>query len=515
MSAPPSTVRVKRKRTEEPVDSLYVESFGTGTKRRATNNANFIFRRIRDDAATQVNPGQQVPSFLPEQPQRSTQSSPATASVEPIKPRFDANGVPILRTTCPGDEDADDRLWHAARASNRARQSRNRDVERPATDRFGASRLGSGSVSPKKSPLQHPTAGKILHRIASKSFLPTPRRFHLSRSATPVPSGPSSGGVQKRKGGKAGLSAHIATFVEREVQGLQNESPTPEKRSRFEQETRSTDDEPMTWVGRKKPRASEAEKQWRAQTWGKKHRQEKDEAMEIIDKSESAEKRAKGESGGNTGGKERANGKAMDIFQAMVDEVEAEENGTEQGSSSTRQTSSQPQRSSPFRTKPKPTLRYKDRHPDIAAAKLTSDQMELDISADPVSPSDDEYVYDTYVRYPHDMGFSGGTPEATLAKDGTIGVLVIGPDDEEDWKLYGEEQLWEDEEEVEDYNSDEDDENDENYYAADYPEEELDFDDEMGYGAYNYRHGGSDDEEYDATCSDGDDLAYPWGKGGY
>ena len=45
----------------------------------------------------------------------------------------------------------------------------------------------------------------------------------------------------------------------------------------------------------------------------------------------------------------------------------------------------------------------------------------------------------------------------------------------------------------------------ETYYTADYPEDELDSDDEYGLGAYRYRNGNaSDDEEYGAF-SDGDD----------
>lgn len=38
----------------------------------------------------------------------------------------------------------------------------------------------------------------------------------------------------------------------------------------------------------------------------------------------------------------------------------------------------------------------------------------------------------------------------------------------------------------------------ENYYTADYPEDEVDSDDEYGRDAYLYRHGNnSDEEEYD------------------
>jgi len=37
----------------------------------------------------------------------------------------------------------------------------------------------------------------------------------------------------------------------------------------------------------------------------------------------------------------------------------------------------------------------------------------------------------------------------------------------------------------------------EDYYGNDYPEDELDSDDEFDRKAYNYRNGASDDEEFD------------------
>jgi hypothetical protein len=58
----------------------------------------------------------------------------------------------------------------------------------------------------------------------------------------------------------------------------------------------------------------------------------------------------------------------------------------------------------------------------------------------------------------------------------------------------------------------------ENHYTADYPDEEVDSDDEYGRNAYNYRtHNASDLEEFDeddATFSDDENEStkYPWAK---
>lgn len=54
----------------------------------------------------------------------------------------------------------------------------------------------------------------------------------------------------------------------------------------------------------------------------------------------------------------------------------------------------------------------------------------------------------------------------------------------------------------------------ENFYGNDYPEDELDSDDEFGMGAYDYRTRTSDDEDYDkdiAHWSDEEEAArHPW-----
>ncbi len=62
----------------------------------------------------------------------------------------------------------------------------------------------------------------------------------------------------------------------------------------------------------------------------------------------------------------------------------------------------------------------------------------------------------------------------------------------------------------------------EDHYTADYPEDEVDSDDEFDRNAYNYRTGNASDlEEYDEyedededihLSGDEDQLKYPWGK---
>lgn len=48
----------------------------------------------------------------------------------------------------------------------------------------------------------------------------------------------------------------------------------------------------------------------------------------------------------------------------------------------------------------------------------------------------------------------------------------------------------------------------ENYYTADYPDEDLDSGDEYGRGAYNYRGNASDQEEFDERDDEGYVMDY-------
>ena len=132
--------------------------------------------------------------------------------------------------------------------------------------------------------------------------------------------------------------------------------------------------------------------------------------------------------------------------------------------------------SSPVKYLPTGTARRKSR---------TSPQKTLAVR-DPDAMDVDDYVIDTYIREEILEDIDGNVPE----HDGITGYIVL-KDEDEDW--------WNGEDESDqEFDTDEDDENAEDYYANDYPEDELDSDDEFDRDPYQkkYRHG-SDDEEYD------------------
>ncbi|QUC19421.1 uncharacterized protein UV8b_03662 [Ustilaginoidea virens] len=164
----------------------------------------------------------------------------------------------------------------------------------------------------------------------------------------------------------------------------------------------------------------------------------------------------------------------------------------------------------PTRFKPKsPAKRYHERHPEPAPRAGTDTTMDRPMrdagsgdnggddddedDGDDDDGDDDEWVIDEYVRIP-------ANSVALDASPAEVGLLVL--DDEEESLLFSGSALDDDDELAED----EEDENAENHYAADYPEDEADSDDEYGPHAYLYRHcNNSDEEEYDENLYDDQD----------
>lgn len=178
-----------------------------------------------------------------------------------------------------------------------------------------------------------------------------------------------------------------------------------------------------------------------------------------------------------------------------------------------------PSVTSPSKHKPHaPAQRFAQRHPEKAARLAaqdpstptsTTDEDAMDIDTD-------EYVYDTYIREPLPATISllttttdPSNPSPTTTLDpstlGTVGYLVLSASDTEIFNTTSDSSS--------DFATDDEDENAEDYYANDYPEDELSDDDEFGRDPYQAknRHG-SDDEEYDLENGDEDDGALASGE---
>ncbi|UNI14350.1 hypothetical protein JDV02_000986 [Purpureocillium takamizusanense] len=178
---------------------------------------------------------------------------------------------------------------------------------------------------------------------------------------------------------------------------------------------------------------------------------------------------------------------AADMDRWVLDEIGANLHGMERD----KQLAQRP------RFKPKaPAKRFHERHPEFAQTSQPRESAEVtmtDASDDNAEEDDDDWVIEEYVRVPA-LSISTDVP----ATD--IGVLDLD-DDEDSALLFG--PLPEDDD---DADEEDEDENAENHYTADYPEDEVESDDEFGRHAYLYRNtNASDEEEFDnAYYSDGD-----------
>ncbi|KAI1435491.1 hypothetical protein GGR50DRAFT_312600 [Xylaria sp. CBS 124048] len=137
-----------------------------------------------------------------------------------------------------------------------------------------------------------------------------------------------------------------------------------------------------------------------------------------------------------------------------------------------------------FKPKP-PAKRYAERHPKEAQRPVDKEMVDADAGPSDSSDDDGEYIVETYVRVPASSMGDHVPPQS-------VGLLVVEEDDVE--LFYGDDEDSEDE-----WGEDEEDENAENYYTADYPDEEVATDDEFGMNPYAFRTGNASDlEEYDA-----------------
>ncbi|KHN96222.1 Transcription factor Iwr1 [Metarhizium album ARSEF 1941] len=144
------------------------------------------------------------------------------------------------------------------------------------------------------------------------------------------------------------------------------------------------------------------------------------------------------------------------------------------------------QDSKPSRFKPKsPAKRFHERHPEPSPPQSSGTAIDITMSDhSDEEGDDDDWVIEEYVRIP-------AKSVALDAGPADVGILVLG--DEEESLLFFGSAIDEDDE----LDEDDEDENAENYYTADYPEDEVDSGDEYGRDAYLYRHGNNSDEEYD------------------
>jgi hypothetical protein len=107
---------------------------------------------------------------------------------------------------------------------------------------------------------------------------------------------------------------------------------------------------------------------------------------------------------------------------------------------------------------------------------------------------DHDYVYDTYILSSKPDAESTPFSESLEGRPANVGYIVITDEDQAVWDTF----LADEHDSDKEVNEDDEDENAEDWYGADYPEDEVASDDEFGRNAYGYRRGNdSDDEQWD------------------
>ncbi|RAO71076.1 uncharacterized protein BHQ10_007088 [Talaromyces amestolkiae] len=532
---PPEQFHIKRRREEEPVDTLYIQSELHQKKRRFTD---FVFQRVKvpgdsttaDSAGDAPSPPSSAVATAAVQDRLrsprsvSTSDFPSSSRIRPAGTPAGISGIPTVRATSPGAE------FRAERAQAESRRqeadAKRKRLQEPISKFLGVSdglsdRENEKSATASKtgtpaSPSSTPPLS------ASPAPFPTSlRRFHISRPSTPLSvatgSGVSKGNTPSRARAilvekltrapslrgvsvletlekTAGSSVEIDTVVQSQLAKTQTEDEVP--------------------IRRKRPIVNKAEKQWREQqkstiSAAKEHLTTKYEPQ-----SDDLDKLAK------------------ELEEVMLD-IEAEENRMDvyHKPPSAPAPAIVPQRQ-------KGPLKYMPRNPGARrtvpteASRMAEEQPDKTIHvAEAEMDSDGDYVYDTYIRVPiHTVAssVSGATPKSDIASykdplseantpggisiDPTrtdIGVVVITSDDEDIWDQY----LEEDQDSEVDWDGDDVDSNAEDNPANDYPDDELSSADEYDDNPSiyrRYRAANSDDEEFDVNEFDeeADDADY-------
>ncbi|KAL6233650.1 hypothetical protein BDW75DRAFT_231768 [Aspergillus navahoensis] len=491
MSLPPEQISIKRRREEEPVDTLYIQSELHQTKRRFTD---FVFQRVTVNAKNAHDDGSAQLSHLG--PQRVIRTPRSVSNFHQPKTTNAAGGavVPMVRATSPGAELREQKRIAAARkqAEDKLKNALYYSPGLPKPEADVAT-----TVSQKNDAA--PTSAGLVSSTPNERDIPSIRRFQISRSGTPMsPLRNTGGGVQKRRADGA-----VAVLVEK----LRREPHSRRASLVADAAARADAAEPLTQVTpsrpRKRPVVNQAEKKWRAERQGAIFAA-KDHISQVLEKEAQARQ---------SNWEEESDRLARQFEQIALEldgEMDAEPTVSTQYAA--------PSASRP--AVPKLPLKYQPRVPNKHRAAPPAPEPEKvnpHAEHEDGGESDEDYVYDTYIRHPlPDKGLIDPIvginldQEAWLRHHGIdssrqdVGVIVITPEDEVYWEDFAE-----DEDDEDKWDSEDGDSNEleltgitltaENNPANDYPDEELSWDDEEDDAAAiyrKYRHG-SDDEDFD------------------
>ncbi|KAJ5925369.1 hypothetical protein N7454_008008 [Penicillium verhagenii] len=498
MALPPEQINIKRRREEEPVETLFIQSALHQTKRRFTD---YVFHRV-----TLKSDGSPDDSGASTPPLPATQRllrSPRSVSSLHIPPRRttqtdSSSGIPTVRATSPGAEIRE--VQRAAAARKEAEEKRKRAIYGPPTPQSVSPAPLGNTLAPGRRPIEQDHVSASVP--SSPRHAPSVRRFQISRPSASTPgSRPGSrAGIQKRRAD--GPAPGIAVLVEQLTRKPHSRQASMiadlvhQAQSESDESIRiKTPEEPAPQVKpRKRPVVNQAEKKWREQRQGA-ITAAKQHLSDTLEKSARAQQTTWDEESERLA--KEFEQVALDIERDMETEPMDYNDNFAPPSPQPRPQYKPPQ---PLKHQPRPP-----KQPRVVPARPSplSDETKPEVVT-PITDDDEDYVYDVYIRRPLAEADMLANPLAELeseqqlkalqAPNSGIGVIVITEEDEEYWENF----IEDDEEE---WDSEDADSNAENHPANEYPEEELASSDEDDdptaiYSKYRVR-AASDDEEFD------------------
>ncbi|KAL2819897.1 hypothetical protein BDW59DRAFT_118759 [Aspergillus cavernicola] len=436
MSLPPEHINIKRRREEEPVDTLYIQSELHQTKRRFTD---FVFQRVTVDASNATQSSSSSPSRSTAA-QRTIRNPRSVSSLHVSKTTNSVGGgVPSVRATSPGAELREAKKIAAARkdAEDKLKNAVYSSPTPPKPEpKKSMTVTQKKDAAPSDEAVVSSTSSRRGSRASSVGPTPSIRRFQISRTSTPQgPLRSTGGGVQKRRADGA-----VAVLVEK----LRREPHSRQASMVADAVVAGVKDGSLTQEAtlarpRKRPVVNQAEKNWRDERQGA-----ISAAKEHI--SQVLEKEAQAHQSNWDDESDRLAHQFEQIALELDREMEAVPTGTSKDL---------PPAAVTHPTMPKPPLKHQPRTPNkhrAAAPAATTESKQEPSAAEEGGDSDGDYVYDTYIRRPLPERGLLTDPlvdleldqEAWLRHHGIdaarqdIGVIVITPEDEMYWENFAE-----------------------------------------------------------------------------
>ncbi|KAL4896251.1 hypothetical protein BDV59DRAFT_131673 [Aspergillus ambiguus] len=430
MPLPPEQISIKRRREEEPPETLFIQSDLHQSKRRFTD---FVFQRVqvplsRDNGTAVVSSPSPTPRTIRSPRAVSTSFTVPRTRPQPPPPSS-STGVPLVRATSPGAEVREAKRLAAARKEADAR------IQRAL---HSSPTPNTAATPPPPAPTTATDTDTATTTTPGDASTPALRRFQISRASTPsLLRGTVGGGVQKRREGG------VAVLVEKLKRTPHSRQASVVADAAAAAAAAETAAVTTPVRPRKRPVVNQAEKRWREERKTA-ISAAKDHLSAVLEKTQTP-----GEEGQDE--EERL----AREFEMIALEMEGGNGLEEERERSIPQVGRE---AGDQVVMSKPPLKYQPRSPNKPRVRAAAEDGGMPVEREGNESDDGEYVYEMYVRCPVDEHGAAGVD--TTRQD--IGVIVITQEDEEYWEHF----VVEDEDDEDRWDSEDGDSNGEFLFAV-------------------------------------------------